>query len=103
MKRVAIKNMEMPNYCTEVIEKENKGGWVSASVKRCPLYNVCKEKETVRANFKPASCPLMEIVTCEYCKYSCRMTDAPKVLLCEKHGCQRVSKNFYCADARRRE
>ena len=62
---VAIKGMKMPKCCTEVIEKEDNDGWINASIKRCPLYNVCKEREVVRNNFKPAKCPLVEVATCK--------------------------------------
>ena len=42
-------------------------------------------------------------VTCKDCKHLCHIEDAPKVLVCGKHNCQQVSKNYYCADAEREE
>lgn len=45
--------------------------------------------------------PKTEIVTCKDCKHCCCITDTPNVLLCGKHNCQQVSKNFYCADGER--
>ena len=42
-------------------------------------------------------------VTCKDCKHLCHIEDAPKVLVCGKHNCQQVSKNYYCADGERRK
>lgn len=90
---IAIKNMKMPNSCAE-----------------CHISEVdCKHKKTAfvrysRGDFvRPSDCPLTEIVTCKNCKHCYHITDAPKVLVCEKHNCQQVSKNFYCAFTERRE
>lgn len=57
---IAIKDMEMPRACTEVIETQNEKGWVDSSIKNCPLYNVCKHRETIKTNYKPTDCPLLE-------------------------------------------
>lgn len=48
------------------------------------------------------NCPLIEIVTCKDCK-NCWCIEGSKNKLCEKHGCMKVSNNFYCADGERKE
>ncbi len=60
---IAIKRTEMPNACTST--RETLG---DIEVANCPLYNVCKHRDTIRTNYKPADCPLIEIVTCKDCK-----------------------------------
>jgi len=61
-KMVAIKDMGMPKCCCEVIEKKSKyGDWIDASIKRCPLYNICEHKDSIKNNFKPDDCPLVEV------------------------------------------
>lgn len=90
---IAIKGMEMPKECY-----------------MCPLldgeYGVCQiigETKMDMTEERAKNCPLVEIVTCKDCKYLCCIEGAPKVLVCGKHNCQQVSKNFYCADGERRE
>lgn len=87
---IAIKGMEKPESCWDcpILCKEN---------------GQCKKTEKyIYGNDIPADCPLTEIVTCKDCRYCCHITNTPKVLLCEKHNCQQVSKNFYCADGKRK-
>ena len=47
-------------------------------------------------NERPSSCPLVEVVTCKDCDNRCTGG------LCTKHNIT-VTKDFYCADAERRE
>lgn len=61
---VAIKDMQMPKACTSTQEVLG-----DIEVSRCPLYNVCKYRDTTKNNYKPNDCPLAEIVTCKDCKY----------------------------------
>lgn len=95
---VAIKDMEeMPKACTST--QEILGDIVVAD---CPLYNVCKHRDTIRTNYKPSDCPLVEIITCKDCKHDgtmrckCFMSDGHEYMSC-------CNPNFYCADAERRE
>lgn len=67
-------------------------------------------KEKAKADFialcaEQESCENMagDRVTCKDCKHLCHIEDAPKVLVCGKHNCQQVSKNYYCADAESEE
>lgn len=94
---VAIKGMEeMPKSCAECsfVVDDMCGGATCIL-----LYDEWKDNENHRAE----NCPLTEIITCKNCKHCYHMTDAPKVLVCEKHNCQQVSKNFFCADGERKE
>lgn len=86
---IAIK-MEMPKACTST--RETLG---DIEVANCPLYNVCKHRDTIRTNYKPNDCPLMEIVTCKDCDNRCTGG------LCTKHNIT-VTKDFYCADGDKR-
>ena len=61
--------MEMPRACTEVIETQNEKGWIDSSIKNCPLYNVCEQRETIKTNYKPMDCPLIEIGICKKCRH----------------------------------
>jgi len=88
---IAIKDIqEMPKRCFECHYFDDycdlTGKWVSDT-----------------AQIRDGDCPLVEIVTCKDCKHLCHIEDAPKILVCGKHNCQQVSKNYYCADGERRE
>ena len=52
---IAIKNMaEMPKSCvTYNSENDNYTG--------CPFYKICKQRETIKTNYKPTDCPLVEV------------------------------------------
>ena len=52
---IAIKDMkEMPKSCvTYDSESDNYTG--------CPFYKICKQRETIKTNYKPTDCPLVEI------------------------------------------
>lgn len=59
---IAIKDMEeMPKSCCEFHRNTDM-------VIHCPLYNCCDKRTTIKVNFKPVDCPLIEIVTCKDCK-----------------------------------
>lgn len=54
MKMVAIKDMEMPKACvTYTSENDNYTS--------CPFYKICEQRETIKTNYKPTDCPLVEI------------------------------------------
>lgn len=96
---IAIKGMEMPTKCSICPYNayyKNLGGYI------CEHIGKITDKDE-RWEKKLDDCPLVEIVTCKDCKYLCCIEGAPKVLVCEKHNCQQVSKNFYCADGERRK
>ena len=97
---IAIKDMEeMPNACTST--QEILG---DIAVADCPLYNVCKHRDTIRVNYKPSDCPLVEIITCKDCKYYREDDDAGH---CTNHTHGDIvfwcHDDYYCADAERRE
>lgn len=51
---VAIKDMEMPTCCvTYTSENDNYTA--------CPFYKICEQRETIKTNYKPTDCPLVEI------------------------------------------
>ena len=52
---VAIKNIEeMPSCCvTYTSENDNYTA--------CPFYKICEQRETIKTNYKPSGCPLVEI------------------------------------------
>lgn len=95
------KDMEMPNACTSTQEALG-----DIEVANCPLYNVCKHRDTIRTNYKPADCPLVEIVTCKYCNHSrtCVIEEKThRFCNCEKHRLQEVADDYFCGDGERRE
>lgn len=91
---IAIKGIEMPKCCKECMLNNVDSPWFGLC--RTTGNNVIEYKDSRHPN-----CPLTEIVTCKDCKYCYQITDAPNVWFCERHNC--VSKNFYCADAERKE
>ena len=87
-----------------------KGNEMPKSCMGCPLFdgeygtcNVIGETKVDMTEERAKNCPLVEIVICKDCKHLFHIEDVPKVLVCGKHNCQQVSKNFYCADGERRE
>lgn len=87
---IAIKDMKMPKACTST--QEILG---DIEVVDCPLYNVCKHRDT-RVNYKPSDCPLVEIITCNDCsQVNCSYHEQ----MCDT---EEYRPNFYCADAVRR-
>lgn len=104
---VAI-DIGMPRACTEVIETQNEKGWIDSSIKNCPLYNVCKHRETIKTNYKPTDCPLIEIGACKVCKhlgvmdcgYYCKLNHWGKISKESNYG---GMGDWYCADFERRE
>lgn len=89
---VAIKDMEMPKACTST--KETLG---DIEVVDCPLYNVCKHRDTIRTNYKPSDCPLVEIITCKDCN---QVNCLHHVETCDP---EEYRPDFFCADAKRSE
>ena len=87
---IAIKDMEMPNACTST--QETLG---DIEVAKCPLYNVCKHRNTIRTNYKPSDCPLVEIVTCKDCKHR-------RGEVCRNYR-HIINDDFYCKDGIRKE
>lgn len=98
---VAI-DMEMPNACTST--QETLG---DIEVANCPLYNVCKHRDTIRTNYKPTDCPLVEIVTCKDCEDWMRDMPSRVIDIKEYHFCPMVGFNtaedYFCPDGERRE
>lgn len=96
---IAIKDMEMPKYCTYLDEETRK--WID-----CPIYKSCKHRIASYIGEKPSDCPLVEIITCGHCN---------------NHGLDRehhpdidgarycptlhtyTGFDYYCGDAERRE
>ena len=102
---IVIKNTKMPKGCQHCMHfrKHIFGNGIDYSYS-CMLGATEFPMPWIRQMEERASdCPLVEIVTCKDCKHCCHITDTPKVLLCEKHNCQQVSKNFCCKDGERRE
>jgi hypothetical protein len=92
---LVIKGKKMPNnciFCPLYVGKKGEG--------HCVITH--KWNATGGLN-RLDDCPLMEIVTCKDCKHLCHIEDVHKALVCGKHNCQQVSKNYYCADGERRE
>ena len=102
---IAIKETKMPKGCQHCMyfRKHLFGNGLDYSYS-CVLGATHFPYPWIRQMEERASdCPLVEIVTCKDCKHLCHIEDAPKVLVCGKHNCQQVSKNYYCADGERRE
>lgn len=87
---IAIKCMKMPNACTSTQETLGDIG-----VANCPLYNVCKHRDTIRTNYKPSDCPLIEIVTCKDCKYNYENS-------CDFDGFG-IDDKYFCAKGEKRK
>jgi hypothetical protein len=51
---VAIKDMEMPKNCVTYTSKND-------NYTACPFYKICEQRETIKTNYKPTDCPLVEI------------------------------------------
>lgn len=94
---IAIKGMKMPSRC-EVCDfrKSDHYNGEEYCSKAIGSNIIIHEKERLE------NCPLIEIVTCKDCK-NCWCIEGSKNKLCEKHGCMKVSNNFYCADGERKE
>jgi len=88
-------DMKMPKSCILCPFIDNDG-WYSCDVNPEVVVSMDDERRAKK-------CPLVEIVTCKDCKHLFHIEDVPKVLVCGKHNCQQVSRNFYCADGERRE
>lgn len=97
---IAIKDMEeMPKSCCEFHKDTDM-------IIHCPLYNSCDKRTTIKVNFKPIDCPLVEIVTCKDCKYNAYETkikgDESIKIFCRKNKTYRCIDGF-CSDGKRRE
>lgn len=91
---IAIKNTDMPTACMH-----------------CPLfdgeYGTCNDIGEIKADTseeRPKNCDLVEIVTCEHCKYRCDDEDLHGSH-CERYHNVRfpVYNDFWCADGKRKE
>ena len=78
---IAIKDMEMPKSCEDC----------PISVQWAGDMDYCK----LCGKGNRMDCPLIEIVTCKYCKHRAEST-------CLKYNIF-VYDNFYCKDGKRRE
>lgn len=95
---IAIKDMEMPKSCSKCPFK--------ATFPNTGLKNgVCND---LHIPFKRHPyCPLVEIITCNGCKYwnkdsSPRVPDNKEYHFCPIMDCN-TAEDFYCADGERRE
>ena len=93
---IAIKGMEMPNACTSTQEIR---GHIRGTY--CPLYNICKHRDTIRTNYKPSNCPLVEIVTCKECVKGHKYNNVEECY-CD-YLRDDVDVDFYCPEGKRRE
>jgi hypothetical protein len=93
MTMVAVKGMEMPKNCMD-----------------CPLFdgeygtcNIIGKTKADATEERAENCPLVEIATCEDCKYCEKdMVEGIEYLWCTKDDCG-TSEDYYCADGERRE
>lgn len=86
---IAIKGIKMPKNCIECnhLDLQEALG--------CQLiYSGC-----ANCGIHP-DCPLVEIVTCKDCKY---LHDDGIMTTCDKHIGNGFPKDYFCADAERRE
>ncbi|SEF90379.1 hypothetical protein [Lachnospira multipara] len=85
---IGIKDMEeMPKGCCEFHKDTDM-------VLHCPLYNSCDKRTTIKVNFKPVNCPLVEIITCKDCKYNNENT-------CDLDG-YGINDDYFCASGERK-
>ena len=68
---------------------------------RCELFPVCKHRDIYNENYKPNDCPLIEIVTCEECKYRDTRTEKDGFTYCPKKRMD-THKDHFCSDAERK-
>ena len=97
---IVIKDRKMPSCC--VAYNSDNDYYIG-----CPFYKICEQRETIKVNFKPIDCPLVEIVTCEKCEHwdkdsTPRIPDDKEYHFCPIMDCN-TSEDFYCADGERRE
>ena len=102
---IAIKDRKMPSCC--VAYDSDNDYYIG-----CPFYKICEQRETVKTNYKPINCPLVEIVTCKECKHRDKVHPSwlsnkkDEVYFCTLQSdeyCYEVEDDFYCKDAERRE
>ena len=106
---VIFEGMEMPTACCFVDGEHS----AFAHFEFCRFYTICKQRETVKTNYKPSDCPVKaleqepRIITCKECKYY--RSKGNKYSYCTKRlNVDSVTDryrepNFYCADAVLRE
>ncbi|SDB15164.1 hypothetical protein [Eubacterium oxidoreducens] len=88
---IAIKDMEMPKSCKE-----------------CPMsHYVFGDGWEIWCNFTKKNvatpnhnCPLVEIITCEHCKY---WHDDGIMTTCDKNIGNGFPQDYFCGDAERKE
>ena len=84
---IAFKDMEEIPSCCVAYDSGND------NYTSCPFYKICKQRETIKTNYKPDDCPLVEIVTCKDCKHRTEST-------CLKHR-HFIYDSFYCKEGER--
>lgn len=96
---IAVKEMETPKACTSTQETL---GDIGVVVVNCPLYSVCKHRDTIRTNYKPSDCPIVEIVTCKDCRFKHKTSDFHETeYRCRKYLQAEINGDFYCCGGRR--
>ena len=100
MSMVAIKGMKMPRNCMECPLTYPRWDF-DIGCKCCKAIIGHHEEYGEYKTTRHPDCPLVEIVTCEHCKY-CVMTEVG--CYCDRHV-HRLDTHLdkYCADAERRE
>ena len=99
---IAIKDMkEIPKYCLEVTTRPFYSD--ETVYNYCPFYNICLHQRTIKSNYKPDDCPLVEIVTCKDCKYYFMDEDAHGYH-CERRDTERMPtcSDWYCIHGERK-
>lgn len=90
---IAIKGMEIPKSCSECMLNNVDSPWFGLC--RTTGNNVIEYKDS-----RHPDCPLVEIVTCKDCRY---WHDSGISSTCDKNIGHGFPKDYYCADAERRE
>jgi len=92
---IAIKDVKMPNCCSECGLKSG-----SYCYFKKPPYNF---NGINILNERASDCPLTEIVTCKDCKYNVKNGENTTMCDIGHRFYMRDHSTFYCADAERKE
>ena len=89
-------NMKMPSCCEECdmclcLDDDYSG-----------LCSITQTTNTSRTDSRNSDCPLIEIVTCEDCKYRDARTERDGYAYCSKKWLD-TYKDHFCAEVERRE